>query len=519
MADPDQSTYLQDQYNLARQQQLANFLRAQSQQPVGSQVGGRVVAATPLEVLAKLGSGYFANAAEAKANQSAINLAQTKQAMMANALRQYNQTGDATVLTNSGIPELQAAGTKIATTPEKFGTKPAFDQSGNAYVVGDRGTPRMLPGMQQPQKVITLPNGGVTTQANIINQLGAQNPAGPQGAPASPQLPTPTGPQITQGPNGPMSVPASNLPAQGANPTPAPVQAPLSGAPTSGNPRIGILDYSDPNKLINPVTGQPNQTAIDLRNQEMVNRIKEAAAMRPPPAPTVTTIADPNNPDKAIVIDAKTGRKIGDAKPSADTSKMGAREAQVMGRIVMSANQAAHDLENVSKLPLTASSGIFGGRKQGPSLMSAGVEDLANTMTPQEAQSYNVMSSGFQRSLAGIEAAGMMPNGTLSHQMDSVLFREGDTNLTKLQKLAQTRQIIESGLDTIIDNPRVPDETKTAVKKIIDKVQAAVPFTHEDIQNMSQAQLKNPKLTLSDIVKAKGAKASPAAGQPTTSNW
>ncbi|MBF9666383.1 hypothetical protein IAI38_11655, partial [Streptococcus pseudopneumoniae] len=85
-------------------------------------------------------------------------------------------------------------------------------------------------------------------------------------------------------------------------------------------------------------------------------------------------------------------------------------------------------------------------------ILDATKEVLANKLTSQEVQSYNVMSTGFQRALASIEAAGLMPTGQLTHQMDAVIFKEGDTNFTKLQKLAQTRQIVEEGLETALSN-------------------------------------------------------------------
>jgi len=45
------------------------------------------------------------------------------------------------------------------------------------------------------------------------------------------------------------------------------------------------------------------------------------ASLRPAPAVTTTTVADPNDPSKAIVIDARTGSKIGDAPPKAAAEK------------------------------------------------------------------------------------------------------------------------------------------------------------------------------------------------------
>lgn len=189
----------------------------------------------------------------------------------------------------------------------------------------------------------------------------------------------------------------------------------------------------------------------------------------------------------------------------------GNREAVFTQRVIQSGNQAAHDLHNVVQLPLSATTGVFGGRKQGPGLFDATKEVLANKMTGQEVQSYNVMSTGFQRALASIETQGLAPAGSLTHQMDAVLFKEGDTNLTKLHKLAQIRQIINSGMEVMLDNPRVSEMEKGRIRTVLERVNKAVPFSHEDLIKLDQAQQLDPNATLGSVVKKMSAGKSEAA--------
>lgn len=203
--------------------------------------------------------------------------------------------------------------------------------------------------------------------------------------------------------------------------------------------------------------------------------------------------------------------------PGGPKATQGSREATFNNRVIMSANQASKDLENVVQLPTTSSSGVFGGRKQGPGLFDATKEVLANKMTSQEVQAYNVMSTGFQRSLASIEAAGLMPSGVLTGQMDAVIFKEGDTNQTKLHKLAQTRQIVESGIETIMSNDRVSDSQKEQAKAILDRITKAVPFSHTDLIKLQQEQEKNPKATLNSIMKKQSEGATYKVGDKSTS--
>lgn len=210
--------------------------------------------------------------------------------------------------------------------------------------------------------------------------------------------------------------------------------------------------------------------------------------------------------------------KGGPADPEEMAKKpMGSRELTFVNRGVVAASEAAADLANVARMPISATTGLFGGRKQGPGLFDAGKEALANTITSQEAQTYNVRSAGFQRSLAAIEASGLAPSGTLTHQMDQVIFKAGDSYMTKLEKLAQTRQIVEAGMEPFVDDPRVPASTRSSISKALDKVRAAVPYTQEDIDKLGSLQEINPDATLRDVIKQHGldrAKAAPAGAPP-----
>jgi hypothetical protein len=192
-------------------------------------------------------------------------------------------------------------------------------------------------------------------------------------------------------------------------------------------------------------------------------------------------------------------------KKLTDVGKMGtagAREAVFTQRVIQAGNQASKDLENVVKLPIKSDRGPFGafGSVSHPSFMDAGKTVLGNKMTTEDSQIYNAMSTGFQRTLAAIESAGLMPSGNLTSQMDSVIFKPGDTNLTKMHKLAQTRQIVESGLEVVLSNPRISDSEKDKAKEIIGRLKEAVPFTHSDLIDLIHKQGSNPNVTMRQII-------------------
>lgn len=175
------------------------------------------------------------------------------------------------------------------------------------------------------------------------------------------------------------------------------------------------------------------------------------------------------------------------------------RAAVFTNRMITSANEAMRGLENVVKLPASTTRGLLGGREQGPSLLQATKETLANNVTTEEAQLYNVMTAGIQRNLASIEAVGLMPSGALTHMMDNVIIKEGDTQLTKASKLAEIRQILEAGMEPILANPKVPKELKDLVTNIQNRVAKAVPFTQDDVISLMGSP--DSDKTLGSIVK------------------
>jgi len=231
-------------------------------------------------------------------------------------------------------------------------------------------------------------------------------------------------------------------------------------------------------------------------------------------------IKEGTDPDTGKPVMFRVNKNTGESAPiegmnpkSSKQGGMGSRESVFTQRIILSGNEAVKDLENISKLPVTVSTGFFGGRKQGDGLLEAAKESLVNQVTTRDVQLYNVMATGFQRSLSAIESAGLAPSGSLSHQMEAVLLKENDDYLTKASKLAQIRQIIEAGLETALANPRVSDSEKQKIGEVIQKAQKAVPFTQEDVIKLTYSD--NPKATLSDFMEKQKPTKKELSGVPT----
>ena len=206
---------------------------------------------------------------------------------------------------------------------------------------------------------------------------------------------------------------------------------------------------------------------------------------------------DPSDPNKLRPIEG------GPADPNAKTAGLDSRSGVMLQRVLSSSAAAKKSIENIMELPISTSSGWFGGNTGSTGLLGAVKGNLAQKMTGQEAQDYNVMMAGVARNLSTIETAGLAPNGSITHSMENIVLKEGDTQFTRLRKMAEMRQIVEENMNTYLANPKIPAEQKSAIKQIVGDIQQAVPFTHHDLTQLESS--KNKNATIMDFAKSSGA--------------
>ena len=195
---------------------------------------------------------------------------------------------------------------------------------------------------------------------------------------------------------------------------------------------------------------------------------------------------------------------------------MGGREAAIFQRQLSSAKQATAGISSIMSMPSGATAGVMGiGAAPGHSPLQATADTLRNAVTPNDVQIYNTMLPGLDRSLATIETAGMVPPGTFTNSFGNLTFREGDSEDTKLHKLAEMRQIIDNGMDVAANNPRIPKEQQDYIRGIQSDIRTAIPFTHQDLFRL--AADKQPGETVADVVKRRTGQTSGAsAGAPAS---
>ena len=203
-----------------------------------------------------------------------------------------------------------------------------------------------------------------------------------------------------------------------------------------------------------------------------------------------------SNTPKAVAIPG------GPKDPNAPKPWTG-REKVYTERILGSANQAATAIQNVTELPVSTTSGVLGvfGSHQGGSLFGASFGALKQSMTSQETEDYQSMLAGVSRNLASIETMGLVPAGSLTESMASLVMKPGMSNLTKLRNLAEMRQIVERGMDVPLADPAIPPEIKKLARNVVSTVTTAVPFTQHDVTELERRGEKNPKMTFGDLIK------------------
>jgi hypothetical protein len=196
---------------------------------------------------------------------------------------------------------------------------------------------------------------------------------------------------------------------------------------------------------------------------------------------------------KVYVVDKATGGAVDtgvNAVPKGTAGASGGRDAVMNSRMINAGEEIQGDLHNLMKLDIGSNAGWLSGKSDGGGVMSSVKSGLANKMTTQQTQTYNVEIAGIQRNLSAIEASGLAPAGSLTHAMDAVVVQPGDTSETAMRKMAQIRQITENGMKNILNKDDVNDAQKKEVQGIIDGIQKAVPFTQDDIDGWKSSKKK-----------------------------
>ncbi len=115
--------------------------------------------------------------------------------------------------------------------------------------------------------------------------------------------------------------------------------------------------------------------------------------------------------------------------------------------------------------------------------------------------------------MAVIESAGLAPSGAFTEQFQGLTLKENDTQLAKLYKLANARQIVENGMQVLTHNPRVAPEQKELARQFLGRVESAIPWTTSDVIKLQTSS--DPKATLHNLGVGKTGKGEAQGGAAT----
>lgn len=189
-------------------------------------------------------------------------------------------------------------------------------------------------------------------------------------------------------------------------------------------------------------------------------------------------------------------------------------------RVLNAAGNTALDLATIVNMPSGASSGWFG-KPNDKGVMSMVPGNLANQVTPAEVQQYRAIMGTLGEQLATIERTGMRGSQGLAERFNDLALLPTDDVFTKMLKLAQMRQTVENGMDTLASLNSLPQPMLDRTTLLKQRVAQAIPFTPRDVLMLQQS--KDPTMTLEKMLRGHGASAgtggpSPAVAPGATPN-
>lgn len=210
------------------------------------------------------------------------------------------------------------------------------------------------------------------------------------------------------------------------------------------------------------------------------------------------------NPDGSPQLDENGNPKLGPITGGSQDPNfvrpMSAVERRYFQTSINSATGAIAELGNVMKLKTGANAGVLGiGAHNGESALSTAALAARNTIAPEDVQLYNTRINNLSRMMATVENTGRMPPGTAVDAINQMQLQPGDTESTRLTKIAQGRQNLDAALNSWLHTAPLNADAKAYVYDLLSKLHSTIPFTVEDVDRWSQS--KDPHATIQDEVK------------------
>ena len=282
-------------------------------------------------------------------------------------------------------------------------------------------------------------------------------------------------------------------------------------APPKQNPD-GTVEMSDPVALLDP--NSPTY------NEDLAKAAADAAAkgvtVMPLPAEKwyngKTMVAAMNNNVRLQVAQKQASERWQAAMLKSQQTgegNMPSNMALPLMRMMNGLSEGTAALSNLAELPVGASSpwlANVGMGHSGTTVSGATAGNIGWGLSSNDQRTYQEAIVGLARTLATVEAAGAAQGlATFSDKVEaSIKNRPLDTVGDGIQRLAESRQILENGMRAWLANPKLASAQRDEIEFQLDKLKTIIPYTVHDVLEFRKhsGQLKGQ--TFGDFVKSRG---------------
>lgn len=169
------------------------------------------------------------------------------------------------------------------------------------------------------------------------------------------------------------------------------------------------------------------------------------------------------------------------------TGALGGYAQQFEDLTAIATNEAALAAQALVKAPF-ANTGFFQGRNTS-GLLDAPIGVLANTLTSESVQQYNVIMGNMGTNITKVLYGGrVVPVKVQEAFNNRFALKQGDNAFTVLLKMADMRQTFERAIEVKLANPNLSPEIKEIYKKTEKEFIDAIPFTMNDVLSAQAAE-------------------------------
>lgn len=195
--------------------------------------------------------------------------------------------------------------------------------------------------------------------------------------------------------------------------------------------------------------------------------------------------------------------QAGDAKSAFDAAQMAVKQAErlqlvyerakekqqkatqqvfMIQRAVNALGGVASVLENIKNLPAGTTTEILPNLTTKDGAINFVRNYGGRKLSSKEAQAMEVLFTGVTRNLAAIEASGAATGLVgLATQMEKLIPRAGQSAVTTALQLADIKRVAIENIRPVVDSGLMPPQQQQVAAELIKRIEAAIPFTNEDI--------------------------------------